>query len=216
MDRFIVAALVAALSCVLLAGSLAVGPGQGKASGGDRAQLGDCLRDAAGAEAKQECITQARTQNRERILEQAGGNCEKIPEGNARNRCMTRVASMGECWGEAPGLERAACAKERMGLANGVQAQIQSCEGENQSQCMEQARANVYSYVGFRFQGLSERAEALIGQGADEAAVELFLEELEAAETQFNEDDSLEGKKAALAQVRAKWQDFVRGVKDQV
>lgn len=237
MDARSNAVMVSAIILVLVTGTLAaMGPGQANAMQGQgpmanttdsqgqgnseavktksmvesRQQLRVCMQDAEDRQDKKECITQVRNQNREQVLTRMSNRCDQIEDSARQSNCQRRVNALGACWAEEPGLDRAECAKEQLGLQERVRTQVQTCrDSQNTSECINEVKARVYNYVSLRFQGLAERAQELLDRGVGEETVADFVANLGELEEKFDSAETIDEKKEIFEDVRAEWKSFI-------
>ncbi len=175
-----------------------------------RIRLRDCVQNASVGE----CVAQMRARNRERITNKLMSKCGDLPKG--QDKCREHVQSLSKCWGTPPGLQRAECARTRLGVRNRsqVREQMENCAGN--SSCAQEVRQRVYNYATFRFQGLSERAEDMLQRGVSAETVDTFVQDLQDLIDSFTAAEELEEKKAILLDIRELWKDFVESAKEEV
>jgi hypothetical protein len=203
-------------------GEASPGPGQANvnaAGNGTAVQARMTLRDCIGDNEtdKADCMQQVKAQARGRVVDRMQNNCNKLGKEANQQKCMNRVNGLEECWAKAPGLERAACARERIMGNEGVKKMIQECKSEdNQTECTNEVKAKVKNYAAVRFQGLNERAEELIAKGVSEEIISGFSDDFEALQQRFNDAEDTDSKKQVLAEIRQRWTAFMGELKQEL
>lgn len=138
--------------------------------------------------------------------------CRARTDKAARALCIDLYRALQPCWQLAEGAERNACAGRLLKLTSSVGARKTECDEKSEADrplCMELLRNDVHNMILFRMYDLEERAEALAGRDLPAELIAQFSAIVEEKKIAFDAAKDKAGRRQAILELRAAWQDFV-------
>lgn len=182
-----------------------------------REELQESFRNCTSEANVSECVQERKRERWEARIETMEEACSQ----NDTSACRRAVNTFKECHDETPGLDRAACARDKLRLGKAVSQLLGECRNQTGNgteagntvrvrACIQNVTESVYTYVALKIQDLADRAEGLIALGVNETAVNEFVAFAEESITAFGEASTLEEKKQIVLDVRHAWQGLIQ------
>ena len=133
--------------------------------------------------------------------------------GIFKARCVTTYQTVQQCFALENDAARVACAKKNLVLSRVADDKI-GCA--NNTTCTEELKTKVFDLVKFRIYNLEYKAQELKEKGVDEGLVLDFITAVEQKKVEFNNAQTIAGKKQIVRDVISLWTEFVQKAKEQV
>ncbi len=131
---------------------------------------------------------------------------------NKKQRCIQIYKDVQQCWEFKNDQARVSCVKTQLKF-KGVSEEIRECtplKEEEKRNCIESVKENVFTIIKFKMYNLEEKAEELLSEGkAQEDAVTSFIAEVEGKKIEFNQAQSIYGKRQIISAVNKLWKEFL-------
>ncbi|MEK6904075.1 MAG: hypothetical protein AABW87_00610 [Nanoarchaeota archaeon] len=137
--------------------------------------------------------------------------CRAIGGGAAGDKCAKNYQILRKCFENKNYGFQVVCAKQSLNFKTGnVRDAIEACEAEaNKLACYQNLKEDTYSLAKFRIYALDQHIENLKEQGkiSEDTAVEAIAA-LEEKKQDFNQIQTVEGKKQVIREVQAIWRNL--------
>jgi hypothetical protein len=138
---------------------------------------------------------------------------------DSREACVQVYKATQKCWLYKKDSDRFICARSAVGIKGTVAEKKTECDGllgNERADCILDLRENVDAVVKFRIYNLEEKAGCLMEDGVSQELVVDFVTLMEKKKLDYNEQDTIAGKKEVVSQIRKSWQSFVVKAKGQL